>query len=677
MRIHYLLIAIMLLAVFAPMTMFASVRAQDQVVTVAVDLSHGESDKYLDYIMGNITFVNWIKIDAGINSSVLSNVDVLILGQPTTGLAAEEVAAVMDWLNTGNKVLWVASDSDYGGGPSSQAAANDLLEAVGAKLRIETGAVYDDIFNAGAYYRVLGVMRPDNIPGMATDILAENITKPILFHGPSVIIWVDEDGNPHDPVTEIFPGLIRIAWTSGNAYIADNEAPALILYNPFVDRNREFVMLAAEYWQDSNVLIVASGESPYGDYEPGWSWSYHGVDLDGPQYVTNMIRWFTHIIQNGGTWSRPINVYKIGDELTVDNGVLKLEFNLTQGGMLYKITDMEVNFTLFKERGGADGFGGALFELLTDGVNPWYGVVPFFTASYKVDTTLPDGKVSVETYITFDNTTPFPGVKLAREVVVAPNKHYLTLTYTLANLGNDTVSITVAPAWMRDSGLMLELNADLKDMNNDYYYVVVNNTDYIYARATVPSDTGLFGEVSMLAIFDNSTDFSGGYVYGLYVVSGADTDCVQMEAGQLRLEFKGVTLAPNATKQYSVKLYAGAPIRSQLAEAGMSRIASLFPIIVTVTNTVTKTSTVTTTETLTQTQTLTQTKTITKTETQETTKTVEKTTTETKTVEKTATVVSTTTSIKEVPTTDWTMVGVVGIILLIIGLVIGFFVKKT
>ncbi|MBS7653277.1 hypothetical protein KEJ13_09150, partial [Candidatus Bathyarchaeota archaeon] len=29
------------------------------VVVVAVDLSHGESDKYLSFITGNITFVEW------------------------------------------------------------------------------------------------------------------------------------------------------------------------------------------------------------------------------------------------------------------------------------------------------------------------------------------------------------------------------------------------------------------------------------------------------------------------------------------------------------------------------------------------------------------------------------------------------------------------------------------
>lgn len=278
--------------------------APQEKITIAVDLAHGESDKYLNYIMGNITEldgrpVEWVVIEEKITSEVLANVDILILGQPTTSFALDEIEAIMEWLDEGNKVLWVASDSDYGGGPSSQKACNELLEAIGAKLRVETGAVYDDVYNAQRFYRVLGFVKPDLAPYLYTDIISEGITNPVLYHGPTVVIWIDEEGNPRDPVTDTFPFLIRIVWNSDVAYIADNNPPPLMLYSPIADINRTFVMLAAEYWIDKNNIIIVSGESPYGDYEPTWAWEYYGVTLDGPKFVTNMLRWSAKVITEG------------------------------------------------------------------------------------------------------------------------------------------------------------------------------------------------------------------------------------------------------------------------------------------------------------------------------------------------------------------------------------------
>ncbi len=300
MRASLLLLALLVIGLFTPVALSAiTVVATGEKPVVAVDLAHGESDKYLDYIMGNITFVEWKVLKDKITSDVLADVDVLIIGQPTVGFDAEEIQAIIDWLSQGNKAIWVASDSDYGGGPTSQQAANDLLEAIGSKLRIETGAVYDDVFNCQRFYRVLGTVRPDLIWELKTYIISDGVIKPVLFHGPSVVIWVDDEGNPHDPVTEVFPGLIRIVWTSPLAYIADNNPPPLTLYDPLIDRSRSFVMLAAEYQPDLNNIIIASGESPYGDYEPTWASEYYDVELDGPKFVTNMIKWIVTLITEG------------------------------------------------------------------------------------------------------------------------------------------------------------------------------------------------------------------------------------------------------------------------------------------------------------------------------------------------------------------------------------------
>jgi len=41
-----------------------------------------------------------------------------------------------------------------------------------------------------------------------------------------------------------------------------------------------------------NVVIV-SGESPYGGYQPMATWLYYGIHLDGPRFVRNVILWAT------------------------------------------------------------------------------------------------------------------------------------------------------------------------------------------------------------------------------------------------------------------------------------------------------------------------------------------------------------------------------------------------
>lgn len=279
----------------------ASIQSPAQPVVVAVDLGHGESSKYLNYIMGNITFVTWRVITGKINASTLKGVDILLLGQPTVALAPDEIEAIKAWLATGNKVLYVAGDSDYGPGGKTIAQINDFLAAIGTKLRLEHGAVYSDHADvtAKAYYRMLTFVEPDNYPGLRTELVRRDISLPILMHGPGCVIWVDEKGNYRDPVKETFPGLIRLVWAR-KSYMGDNTAPTPYLYDLMKygkgTGDHNFVMYAAEYWPDKNVLIVVAGESLYGDYEPAWASAYYGAALDGPTFVTNLFRWWVYVI---------------------------------------------------------------------------------------------------------------------------------------------------------------------------------------------------------------------------------------------------------------------------------------------------------------------------------------------------------------------------------------------
>jgi len=275
--------------------------------TVAVDLAHGENDKYLvgdvidrdtnetlaQGIIPTITTVDWAYIGDPAQADVLGiknlgdkitydslkDVKVLIIGQPSSPFDPEEIEAIAQWFSEGGKVLWVAGDSDYGSGVQVQEYVDTLLDQLGVRLRLDLASVEDPQSNAGAGYRVIGIVNPDeNTPDR--DMLVQGFQHDgkVLYHGPGVVAWVDENGDWHPLVDgEVPEGVYRIVKTSEAGTIVENNDPAANIY--LAGDEGVFTLLAAEMVpgeSGTNVLIV-SGESPYGDYEPTWSPKYHGV----------------------------------------------------------------------------------------------------------------------------------------------------------------------------------------------------------------------------------------------------------------------------------------------------------------------------------------------------------------------------------------------------------------
>lgn len=283
-RVALIIFLIMLIAVY---TLSTTTPVKSVKYVVAVDLSHGESTKYLKYIQGNITWVEWVNITTPITTDILKNVDMLIIGQATQVFTPDELNALKTWINSGNKVLWVAGDSDYGPGVTYQDIANAILSYVGSALRVDLCSVEDPVQNAKASYRVIGNVTPDS----GAEAVANGITKGVLYHGPGVLAYAFPNGT-WAPLEKFKPdNVYRIVWTSPNGKIVENNPPPAKAHK--AGDTGKFVLLAAEVMKIGNKqsVVIASGESPYGDYEPTWSWIYYGIPLDGPKFVTNMINW--------------------------------------------------------------------------------------------------------------------------------------------------------------------------------------------------------------------------------------------------------------------------------------------------------------------------------------------------------------------------------------------------
>jgi hypothetical protein len=303
-----------------------------------------------------------------ITADALANVDVLILGQPSGPLSPDEIQAIANWFAQGNKVLWVAADSDYGSGVQAQDVADSILEQLGyGNLRVDLCSVEDPSSNAGAGYRVVGHVVPDPDTPFA-GIITQNFVNDgkVLYHGPGVVAWVDENGTWH-PLNETSkpPLTYRIVVTSENGTIVENNDPAANAY--LAGDTGVFTLLAAQIVPLDNgkqSVLIVSGESPYGDYEPTWSPLYHGVPLDGPQFVNNILHWAVMVAKYGV----PEELFSISDPKGDDHGPGTYTYPtnpvFNQSG-LFDLTGVDISKT-----SGSYIFS---FHFANLGGNPWNG----------------------------------------------------------------------------------------------------------------------------------------------------------------------------------------------------------------------------------------------------------------------------------------------------------------
>ncbi|MGC9051359.1 ABC transporter [Pyrobaculum sp.] len=306
----------------------AALAAAQQINTpILVDLAHGEASKGLDFWVNStanplaisdfaslyilvppgtsvdplISRLNVTKM-ATIIRGDLSTVDltqfkVIILGQPPKTLSDAELAALKKWFESGGKVLWCAADSDYPaqGSEESQAACNDVAEYLGAHIRLDYVSVEDSKHNARAGYRVVGVVDPP--PQLA---FLGFMAQRVLFHGPGVIAVVLPNGTwvpANSPaVSKYYNNIFVIARTTENGVIVEHRTSA-------DKKGRDgkahkagdrgvFALMAVEFMPSNSVLIL-SGETPYGGYEPMVAPAYYGVALEGPRFFRNLMLWAT------------------------------------------------------------------------------------------------------------------------------------------------------------------------------------------------------------------------------------------------------------------------------------------------------------------------------------------------------------------------------------------------
>ncbi|NWF96843.1 MAG: hypothetical protein HXY34_11940 [Candidatus Thorarchaeota archaeon] len=270
---------------------------------IGFSYSHGEYKAGIapldNLLSANLTRLGYETVWAkgGINSTFLSDLDGLVLTSiygATSGYLQAERDAIAAWFATGNKFIWVAYDSDYHGGANDGQFINDnmtaILEAVKSHVYGEPTAVQDPISNCAAAYRPVA-------NGTSTNAfvasIVHNVTK-VLMHGPT-LLYGSNSANPGENVAPValetvnIPNVYPLLYYGGNATIVDSDT--LNPYAHTAGAKGAFVAMTIEINAGSsgNGVIVVSGASPYGDYQPMYSHQYYGVTLDGYYLVLQTI----------------------------------------------------------------------------------------------------------------------------------------------------------------------------------------------------------------------------------------------------------------------------------------------------------------------------------------------------------------------------------------------------
>lgn len=256
-------------------------------------------DKQLKWMMGNITEVDWkvITKEEGLTLDDLKGAKMLIYVQ--VDIAAKvskgDLEVIKRWFEEGGKTVWVTGESDYKGDCKRIPNTNAILKAVGSVLRNDHAEAVDRESNCKKSYRVAALIHPE--PELS--FLALNVSKPVLFHGPGVVAleingtWKPLYAKGSKPVANVY----RIAVTSEKGAIAEFVAPLPHAYEP--GEEGAFTLMAAELMPKGNIVIL-SVEAPFDHYHGMWETSYHGVSLDGPQFVKNVVLWGVGILGKSG-----------------------------------------------------------------------------------------------------------------------------------------------------------------------------------------------------------------------------------------------------------------------------------------------------------------------------------------------------------------------------------------
>ncbi len=289
------LLIILAIAAVAMSCPSAVVAEDSEPFQVLIDYSHGQGsvDVRADALLISSLQDSGFKISRIVNSlnaTLLSKSSVLIIGPvqwPINGFTFDEINAIAEWFESGNKLLWVGCDSDYVSDTTGQWVNDNmtaLLRAVGSQVYPEPTQVIDSESNCGQEHTAVANKTSQN-PMIQQAV--EGV-EGILMHG-GTLLYGTTTSLPANPIPleqYALPNVYPLLYYSPAAFIFDyDEALLPVAHND--GQEGEFVACTMEV-RESSVIIV-SGASPYGSSTSMSSNEYFSTQLDGLRFVSQTI----------------------------------------------------------------------------------------------------------------------------------------------------------------------------------------------------------------------------------------------------------------------------------------------------------------------------------------------------------------------------------------------------
>ena len=234
-----------------------------------------------------------------ISSSDLSGVSVLILGQLSSlsmNYSQSEVNAIASWFQTGNKLLLMSGQSNYGCNCSWTASVpNDIMKAIGSQLRLDTGEVTDQpgVGASGAGFRVYASAANN---GINTQDWANTLTmntQKVRFHGTGPIIGYT--GGKYVPFSSLTGDTVTWLYRTSPQGVDTGQGNIPSFATPF-DTAGQWVLAAAEKIPEGGVYskVVLAGAGFIGSYTISASTEFgYNIQFQGLQFVLNAVAWGT------------------------------------------------------------------------------------------------------------------------------------------------------------------------------------------------------------------------------------------------------------------------------------------------------------------------------------------------------------------------------------------------
>lgn len=283
---------------------------------IAFDLYHGGYHANdVDNLAANLTLAGNTVVYINQSWRLDDDVDVLFLTEADVGRdwSIKQIVDIAFWFAQGDKLLWGAGDSDYGGYYDPY-AINNVLEGLGSIIRLDATSISDAVYNDGAAYRAAATEFGVGDPLYDTDIVgnvSEGCTAGAIFHGPCSIVAFD--GTYYKDLRygkSIFPERVWTLMTySVNATSDDSDVSddwqGLDLYANSTT-NGLYPALVYEHSLTYDSHIVLSGEAIYSDYKYMYDQKtengvYNNGTAFGQVIVNNLLNFLLPFPEDVGT----------------------------------------------------------------------------------------------------------------------------------------------------------------------------------------------------------------------------------------------------------------------------------------------------------------------------------------------------------------------------------------